>query len=197
MLDFGSRMTDPAAERDDADLFTAPLPADSAPEAGTEAGTEAVPPPPAAPGPAVEPAAEPKPAVEPESPETPEPTGKSLRQLLKFHHRRKADPQEGIDRRETAELLKKAREQAGLSLTDVERETQIRLRYLEALEKGDLDHMPQQVYVLAYLRKLCALYRISAEDEEVLVRPWRTVTREVPENLPGAMIVDEDRGESG
>lgn len=193
MLDFGSRMNDPAAERDDDDLFSAARNVPSEP-AGSESPEVA--------------------AAEPESPEVPvaaasepenvfgpaassEPAGKSLRQLLNFHHRRKDDSRDEADLRETAELLVAARESAGLALADVERETQIRLRYLEALEKGELSNLPQPVYVLAYLRKLSALYHISAEDEEVLVRPWRTLRREVPENLPGTMISTDEDGESG
>ena len=97
-----------------------------------------------------------------------------------------------FEKLDTCKILKSARLESGLSLEQVEAETQIRGKYLEALEMGDFDNLPQQVYVLAYLRKLCRLYGISAKDEEKLVLPWRQVAREVPENLPASMIQDED-----
>ena len=125
--------------------------------------------------------------------ESPEAGGGSpLRHFLSFRRKRGEDPLAAVDRQETADILKEARLHANLTLEDVERETQIRKRYLNALEHGDLSSLPQQVYVLAYLRKLCALYHISSEEEEELVRPWRALRREVPENLPGAMIADDE-----
>lgn len=174
MLDFGSRMTEPKPERDDNDLFAASAPPEPA-----------VPPP--EPDPVPEPVPEEEPQVEPE------PESKPRRRPLPFHRKRKAEPSDEVDCAETAELLKAAREHAGYSLRDVERETQIRIRYLEALERGDRSQMPQSVYVLAYLRKLCGLYRIAPEDEEILVRPWRNLQRELPENLPATMIRDEEK----
>ena len=179
MLDFGSRMAEPEPERDDNDLFAAASAEEPAvPSFEPEAKEE-----PPAPIPEPEEELRAEPAVE----------SKPRRQLFSFLRKRKADPLAEIDCAETAEVLKAARENAGYSLQDVERETQIRVRYLEALEQSDISHLPQQVYVLAYLRKLCGLYRISPEDEEALVRPWRNLQRELPENLPATMIRDEEK----
>ena len=179
MLDFGSRMADPEPERDDNDLFAAASEEESAvssfePEAKEEASS---------------------PIPEPEEEFRAEPAveSKPRRQLFSFLRKGKTDPLAEIDCAETAEVLKAAREHAGYTLQDVERETQIRVRYLEALEQSDISRLPQQVYVLAYLRKLCGLYRISPEDEEALVRPWRNLQRELPENLPATMIRDEEK----
>ena len=106
--------------------------------------------------------------------------------------RKSKNHDEEFEKLDTCKILKSARLESGLSLEQVEAETQIRGKYLEALEMGDFANLPQQVYVLAYLRKLCRLYGIPAKDEEKLVQPWRQVTREVPENLPASMIQDED-----
>ena len=198
MLDFGTRMSEAASNRED-DLFAelpeqereADVPADpgrpeeavpaAADETLRDGAREAAA---AADEPLeAEDAGDDLPEAEEESP---------LRRFLSFRRKRGEDPLADVDRQETADILKEARLHANLTLEDVERETQIRKRYLIALEHGDLSSLPQQVYVLAYLRKLCSLYRISPEEEEELVRPWRALRREVPENLPGAMIADDE-----
>ena len=39
------------------------------------------------------------------------------------------------------------REKRGLTIKDIERETSIRAKYLEALEQGKYDVLPSEVYV--------------------------------------------------
>lgn len=46
---------------------------------------------------------------------------------------------------EIGQLLRQARESKDLSLADVEAETRIRQRYLNALESGDWDELPNRV----------------------------------------------------
>lgn len=111
-----------------------------------------------------------------------------------LHRRRKAEEFSDDDKMETSRILREARSAAGLSLTDVEHATQIRSHYVEALENADYDSLPQPVYVLAYLRKLCQLYSIPEEDENTLVKPWRNIHRELPENLSPSLR--QDSGEN-
>ncbi len=190
MLDFGSRMpTTP--ERDEDDLFSS-LPEDSSgSDADAVAAAESVEMIPEQKEDEVYPDGDkddkiPQPETPPVQAATP------VRSAPFFRGKRKADSEAEREKLETSAVLKSARLRAGLTPEDVERETLIRPRFLLALEDGYFGELPQQVYVLAYLRKLCNLYHISKEDEEELVRPWRQIPREVPENLPATVIPDEN-----
>lgn len=48
--------------------------------------------------------------------------------------------------KEIGDLLRRAREEKGLSIKDIQEVTKIRLRYLEAIEKGDFEVIPGEVY---------------------------------------------------
>lgn len=48
--------------------------------------------------------------------------------------------------------LREAREQAGLSLEDVQERTKIQVQYLEAIEKGDFEQLPGSFYARAFIR---------------------------------------------
>jgi hypothetical protein len=112
--------------------------------------------------------------------------------ITHLHRKKKSENDSIEDKMEVSRLLKEARHAAGLSVDDVENSTQIRARYITALEEADYDKLPQQVYVLAYLRKLCSLYAIPEEKEEILIQPWRNIQYELPENLPAAIQMDEE-----
>lgn len=53
---------------------------------------------------------------------------------------------------EIGQKLKERREELGLSLRDVQKQTKIRTRWLEALELGDRDSFPAQVYMKGFLK---------------------------------------------
>ena len=111
-----------------------------------------------------------------------------------LHRKRKAEDFSAEDKTKVSRILKAARNSAGLTPQDVETATQIRAHYLIALEEADYNHLPQPVYVLAYLRKLCELYHIPAEEEEELVKPWRNIPYELPdaEKLEGLVQTDPE-----
>jgi cytoskeletal protein RodZ len=75
------------------------------------------------------------------------------------------DPAAGLPQR-----LFAARERKGVDLYRAERDTKIRARYLEALERGDWPALPGAVYTKGFLRNY-ALY-LGLDPEEVL-RDWR------------------------
>jgi cytoskeletal protein RodZ len=66
--------------------------------------------------------------------------------------------------------LRAARERKGVDLYRAERDTKIRARYLEALERGDWRALPGSVYTKGFLRNY-ALY-LGLDPAEVL-RDWR------------------------
>lgn len=69
-----------------------------------------------------------------------------------------------------AERLQAARQRKGVDLHRAERDTKIRARHLEALERGDWAALPGSVYTKGFLRNY-ALY-LGLDAEEVL-RGWR------------------------
>jgi cytoskeleton protein RodZ len=53
--------------------------------------------------------------------------------------------------KELGEFLKKTREEKGISLKDIQDRTKIRSRYLEAIEKGEFQIVPGEVYLRGFL----------------------------------------------
>jgi cytoskeletal protein RodZ len=74
-----------------------------------------------------------------------------------------------------------ARERKGVDLHRAERDTKIRARYLDALERGDYRTLPGAVYTKGFLRNY-ALY-LGLEPDDVL-RQWRVERGDVRETEP-------------
>ncbi|MGO4696490.1 helix-turn-helix domain-containing protein [Paenibacillus sp. 2TAB26] len=72
------------------------------------------------------------------------------------------------------ELLRKAREQRGLTLDDIQETTKIRKRYLEAIESGDHTVLPGPFYVRAFVKNYSEA--VGLDPDEVL----RLYQHEVP-----------------
>lgn len=104
--------------------------------------------------------------------------------------RRSADDAE-LDKLEAARILEEARCRMGLTPADVEEITKIRAIYVNALEQGDFSELPQPVYTLAYLRRLCELYGLSKDDEEQITAPWSELQFETPDNYSTTVYSDE------
>lgn len=62
----------------------------------------------------------------------------------------------GVDFEEIGRVLRQRREELGLTLRDVQAATKIRLRYLEALERGDTGTLPPDVYARGFVRAYAA-----------------------------------------
>lgn len=65
---------------------------------------------------------------------------------------------------ELGAILKKAREEKGFSLDDVQEETKIRKRYLEALEQGDYKVLPGKFYIRAFIKSYAEFVGLDAEE---------------------------------
>lgn len=61
-------------------------------------------------------------------------------------------------------LLRKAREQRGFSLDDIQEHTKIRKRYLEAIESGDYKVLPGSFYVRAFVKTYAETVGLDAEE---------------------------------
>lgn len=90
-----------------------------------------------------------------------------------------AEPAPGLPER-----LLDARERKGVDLYRAERDTKIRARYLDALERGDWRALPGAVYTKGFLRNY-ALY-LGLDPEDVL-RQWRRERGDVRETEPIAV----------
>jgi cytoskeletal protein RodZ len=90
-----------------------------------------------------------------------------------------AEPAPGLPER-----LYTARERKGVDLYRAERDTKIRARYLEALERGEWKALPGAVYTKGFLRNY-ALY-LGLDPEDVL-RQWRRERGDIREVEPIAV----------
>ena len=61
------------------------------------------------------------------------------------------------------EILRREREKQGLSIADVAGETSIRDVYLEAIEKGDYDALPGDVYAKGFIRNYSKFLQIDGD----------------------------------
>jgi cytoskeleton protein RodZ len=66
--------------------------------------------------------------------------------------------------KELGRTLKSQREQMGLSLGDVERHTHIRMHYIEALERGDIAHLPSPVQGRGMLSNYASFLGLNIES---------------------------------
>jgi cytoskeletal protein RodZ len=66
--------------------------------------------------------------------------------------------------KELGSMLKSQRELMGLSLGDVERHTHIRMHYIEALERGDIAHLPSPVQGRGMLSNYAVFLGLNTES---------------------------------
>ena len=73
-------------------------------------------------------------------------------------------PLEVCELSELGKLLRKAREERGYSLDDVQDITKIRKRYLEAIEEGDYKVLPGTFYARAFVKNYAETVGLDAEE---------------------------------
>lgn len=74
-------------------------------------------------------------------------------------------PNEATLLKDLGQRLRQAREARGESLDDIVRELKLRKVYLQALERGDWEALPDQVYALGFLRQYAAHLKLDVEDD--------------------------------
>jgi len=62
------------------------------------------------------------------------------------------------------QVLREGRKRQGLSLEQVEERTKIRGKYLEALESGNYDQLPEEVYTRGFVRNYALLLGLDLEE---------------------------------
>ena len=90
------------------------------------------------------------------------------------------DPRTGV-----GSALQRAREVRGLSLDEAARDTRLRVDQLDALERGDFDVLPGEVYVRASLRTYASYLGLDAD--KVSGAYARTVAEVEPPLPPGKL----------
>ncbi len=81
--------------------------------------------------------------------------------------------------KELLEILKKAREEKGISLEEIQQETRISMKYLRAIEAGEWHKLPGEFYRRAFLASFAA--QVGLDREEILDRYDRLQGRKEPE----------------
>ena len=66
--------------------------------------------------------------------------------------------------KEIGAILKAAREEKGLSLDEIQMATKIRYKHLEAMEAGEFDQLPGEVYVKGFLGNYAKMVGLEAEE---------------------------------
>jgi cytoskeleton protein RodZ len=98
---------------------------------------------------------------------------------------------------EIGNTLREARVRRNLTLQQVEEDTKIRVRYVQAMENEDFDVMPGATYVRGFLRTYS---EYLALDPEVIVGEYRSrgiKTREIQEPFGGVSMLGAPRGHRG
>ncbi|MCR5558892.1 MAG: DUF4115 domain-containing protein [Schwartzia sp.] len=79
--------------------------------------------------------------------------------------------------------LRSAREKRGLTIKDIENETSIRSAYTDALEKGNYEALPSEVYVKGFIRNYAEFLNLNADN---LVQEFREELHGFEPEVPAA-----------
>ncbi len=98
---------------------------------------------------------------------------------------------------EIGNTLREARVRRKLTLQQVEEDTKIRVKYLQAMENEEFDVLPGSTYVMGFLRTYSAYLGL---DPEVIVGEYRSRglrSSEPPEPFGGSSIIGPPRSHRG
>jgi cytoskeletal protein RodZ len=87
------------------------------------------------------------------------------------------------------DILKNRRKELGHDLREISNTLKIKYDYLKAIEDGDLEKLPQEVYVKGYIREYAEHLRIDPEAAINAylqqISPPQVENKEIPEKEPG------------
>ncbi|MFA4965689.1 MAG: RodZ domain-containing protein [Thermoleophilia bacterium] len=98
---------------------------------------------------------------------------------------------------EIGNTLREARVRRNLTLQQVEEDTKIRVKYVQAMENEDFDIMPGAAYVKGFLRTYCTYLGL---DPEVIIGEYRSrgaLRGENVEPFAGSSIIGKPRSHRG
>lgn len=89
------------------------------------------------------------------------------------------------------DLLRRKREAMGLNLQQIEDETNMRWKYLEALEQGNYHVIPGEAYVKGFLRNYAAFLELDSEE---ILRMYKEQHEKKPvENVPQEQPIKKEK----
>lgn len=94
--------------------------------------------------------------------------------------------------RELGEYLRREREARGISLDEIQEITKIRVRYLEAIERGELQEIPGETYVRGFLRNYA---RAVGLDGQAVLERYKSA-REAAERAAAAARAEAAKAEA-
>ena len=74
-------------------------------------------------------------------------------------------------------FLKERREARGISLIEVEKDLKIRKKYLQALEKGNVDSIPGKTYLIGYLRNYSKYLGVNEENINQIIQTYHNLEK--------------------
>jgi cytoskeleton protein RodZ len=95
---------------------------------------------------------------------------------------------------EVGRQLSEARQRQNLLLADISRTTKIPVHLLEAIERNDVDHLPQSFFTRAFVRAYAK--EVGVDADLLLDSIEESEVEQVPMDLPGATAPIEERASS-
>ena len=95
---------------------------------------------------------------------------------------------------EVGQQLSEARERQNLTLADISRTTKIPVYLLEAIERNDVDHLPQGFFTRAFVRAYAK--EVGVDAESLVDRVQESESERVPMDVPAANVPIDERHSS-
>jgi len=96
-------------------------------------------------------------------------------------------PSLGSSKTSLGDYLQEARVNLGQTIHQVSQSTKIHTHYLEALEREDFANVPPSIYVRAYIKRLCDLYKIDV-IKALAMYDAQTGERETEGKIPQNLV---------
>ncbi|MBQ9789691.1 MAG: helix-turn-helix domain-containing protein [Lentisphaeria bacterium] len=94
------------------------------------------------------------------------------------------------------ESLRRLREAANIDYSIINQSTHIPIEYLIALEHEDYANLPREVYIVAYIRKLGTIYRLTEEEICSLSKKVKNqMDHDLPEENDDKIIMEHETSE--
>ncbi len=96
--------------------------------------------------------------------------------------------------KEIGDILKRARQEKGFSLKDIQEVTKIRLRYLEAIDEGDFEAIPGEVYRKGFLVNYANV--VGLDGQEILQKYHNLKSAQEEQIRQEQLLMEQEETES-